>query len=302
MIVDPSIVLAGGPWAHRMVAANGGRFHLALAGPDDGEAPLVVLLHAFPQFWWAWRAQIPALAAAGYRVAAMDLRGYAGSDKPPSGHDTPSMVADVRGVIRSLGASSAVVIGHGLGGQVAWSMPAMAPEVTRAIAVLGAPHPVPLHTPSHQVTPASTLATLARFQVPWFPERSFTHSDGVARLLQAWGAPAWEPESVNLYTDAMRLPFVAHSAMEQLRWSLRSTPRVDGQRYRARVNTGIQVPVLSVRGSADPVFTGASFRRDGDYTHARYSRVTIDGAGHWLPEEAPEEVSELLIGWLDELE
>ncbi|UFU03397.1 alpha/beta hydrolase [Ruania suaedae] len=301
MTPDPALVQQPGPWTHRMVAANGGRFHVAQAGADDGRAPLVVLLHAFPQLWWAWRSQIPALAEAGYRVAAMDLRGYGGSDKPPSRHDTPSMVADVRGVIGSLGASSAVVIGHGLGGQVAWSMPALAPDVTRAVGVLAAPHPVPLHTPMARVAPASTLKSLAKFQVPWFPERSFTHADGVARLLRAWGAPGWEPDGVDLYTQAMRLPFVAHSAMEQLRWSLRSTPRMDGQRYRSAVNTSIDVPVLSLSGTADPVFSESSFRRDGDYVRGAYSRVSVTGAGHWLPEEAPEQVGELLIEWLHRL-
>src|SRR5699024_10243150 len=60
--VDPSLVLAPGPWTHRMVAANGGRFHVALSGADDGEAPLVLLLHGFPQFWLAWREQLEPLA------------------------------------------------------------------------------------------------------------------------------------------------------------------------------------------------------------------------------------------------
>src|SRR5699024_12197202 len=106
------------------------------------------------------------------RVAARDLRGYAGSDKPPSAYTTPDMAADVRGVIRSLGATSAVVNGHGLGGQVAWSMPAIAPQVTRAVGVLAAPHPVPLHRQASRVAPTRPLKTLAYLQVPWFPDRA----------------------------------------------------------------------------------------------------------------------------------
>jgi len=285
-----------------MVAANGGRFHLAISGADDGAAPLVLLLHAFPQFWWAWRAQLEALAARGFRVAAMDLRGYAGSDKPPAAYAIPSMAADVRGVIRSLGAASAVVVGHGLGGQVAWSMPAIAPQVTRAVAVLAAPHPVPLHRQASRVATTSTLKTLAYLQVPWFPERSITHGELVAHLLSEWSAPGWQSPDVALYTDAMRLPFVAHSAMEQLRWSVRSTPRLDGRRYLARVNQPVTVPVLSLAGTADPVYHRGAYRRDKDYVRARYSQVSIDGAGHFLPEEAPEEVSELLTEWLSGLD
>ena len=302
MSVDPSIILGEGPWDHRMVAANGGRFHVALAGPDDFDAPLVVLLHAFPQFWWAWRHQLPPLAAAGYRVAAMDLRGFAGSDKPPSGHDTPSMVADVSGVIRSLGATSAVVVGHGIGGQVAWSMPSMAPNVTRAIGVVAAPHPYFLHSFAHRAAPAGTLGTLARFQLPWFPERSLTHGNLVERLLEAWSGPGWHSPDVALYTDAMRLPFVAHSAMEQIRWLVRSTPRTDGQRFRAGVSAPVEVPVLSLHGARDGYLPPRACRRDGELVRGRYSRVVLDGAGHFLPEEAPDEVAELLLAWLDELE
>lgn len=302
MSVDPSIILREGPWSHRMVAANGGRFHLAVSGADDGAAPLVVLLHAFPQFWWAWRAQLAGLADRGYRVAAMDLRGYAGSDKPPSAYTTPSMAADVRGVIRSLGAASAVVIGHGLGGQVAWSMPAIAPQVTRAVGVLAAPHPVPLHQHASAVATPATMKSLSYFQVPWFPERSITQGHLVARLLSDWGGPQWRPDHVDLYTDAMRLPFVAHSAMEQLRWSVRSTPRLDGRRYLAAVNRPVTVPVLSLSGSSDPVYRRGAYRRDKNYVRARYSQVGVDGAGHFLPEEAPEEVTELLAEWLEGLD
>lgn len=301
MTVDPAIILAPGPWTHRMVAANGGRFHVALAGPEDTEAPLVVLLHGFPQFWLAWRHQLTALAERGYRVAAMDLRGYAGSDKPPSGHDIGSMVGDVAGVIRSLGANRAVVAGHGLGGQVAWAMPSLAPGVTRAIAVLSAPHPVFLHSVAHRAAPAGTIATLAKFQVPWFPERSITRGPLVEHLLHAWSAPGWQCEEAELYTEAMRLPFVAHSAMEQIRWLVRSTPRTDGRRYRSAVSAPVRVPVLSIHGEADRNIPPRACRRDQEMVLARYSRVTIPGAGHFLPEEAAPEVSTLLADWLDEL-
>src|SRR5699024_9152119 len=220
--VDPSLVLAPGPWTHRMVAANGGRFHVALSGADDGEAPLVLLLHDFPQFWWAWREQLEPLAKAGYRVAAMDLRGYAGSDKPPSAYSIPAMAADVRGVIRSLGAASAVVIGHGLGAQVAWSMPGISPNTTRAVAALSAPHPVPPRRRARRAFSAEALGHLTRFQVPWFPERSLTHGPLTAELLRSYSAVVPSKEAIDLYSQAMLLPFVAHSAMEQIRWWVRS--------------------------------------------------------------------------------
>ena len=101
MTADAAEILVEGPWRHRFVAANGGRFHVA----EAGSGPLVLLLHGFPEFWWAWRHQLPVLAAAGYHAVAMDLRGYGASDKPPRGYDTPTLTADVAGVVRALGAS-----------------------------------------------------------------------------------------------------------------------------------------------------------------------------------------------------
>ncbi len=296
---DPDIVLRAGPWQHRMISANGTRIHAALAGPDDG--PLVVLLHGFPQCWFAWRHQIPELASAGYRVAALDLRGYGASDKPPGRFDIPVLVDDVAGAIRSLGAASAVVVGHGLGGQVAWSMPALAPGTTRAIASLGAPHPVHLTSVATRVAPAATLRWLARIQVPWFPERAITSGEMVSTVLQRWAAPGWEPEHTDLYTDSMRLPFSAHSAMEQLRWLVRSTPRSDGRAYRAKLREPINVPVLSLHGKEDQYLPPYACRRDHELVAASFQRAVFDGAGHFLPEEAAAGTTKVLTSWLDRL-
>src|SRR2546421_12613116 len=79
-------VAIGGPWAHRSVSANGTRFHVA----EAGDGPLVLLLHGFPEFWWAWRHQLAALPEAGFRAVAVDLRGYGGGGKPPRAFDPAS--------------------------------------------------------------------------------------------------------------------------------------------------------------------------------------------------------------------
>lgn len=302
MTVDPAIVTPAGAWTHRMIAANGGRFHVAITGPDDADAPLVVLLHGFPQFWWAWRHQLVALGEAGYRTAAMDLRGYGASDKPPRAYDLPSLTRDVAGVIRSLGSQRAVVVGQGVGGQVAWALPSLAPRAVRAIGVLGAPHPTRLFSPSGRALPAGTLALLARFQVPWFPERSITHGDQVARILAAWSGPGWQCEDVDLYTQVARLPFAAHSQLEQLRWLVRSRRRPDGLRYREAVSRPVRVPVLSLHGRLDGGLPPHACRRDGEMVDGRYSRVVLDGAGRFLAEEAPDRVTDLLLRWLDGLD
>ena len=97
--VDESAVLIDGPWTHRFVSANGSRFHVV----EAGTGPLVLFLHGFPEFWWAWHQQLPRLADAGFRAVAVDLRGYGASDKPPRGYDGYTMAADVAGLIRALG-------------------------------------------------------------------------------------------------------------------------------------------------------------------------------------------------------
>jgi len=94
---DP--VYIDGPWTHRSVSANGTRFHVA----ERGDGPLVLLLHGFPEFWWAWRHQLISLSEAGFRAVAVDLRGYGGSDKPPRGYDLITAAADAAGLVRSLG-------------------------------------------------------------------------------------------------------------------------------------------------------------------------------------------------------
>lgn len=295
---DASPVLIPGPWTHRYVAAHGSRFHVALAGPSKGSTPLVILLHAFPQFWWAWRHQLVGLSEAGYRVAAMDLRGFGASDKPPIGHSTPQLVRDVAGVIRSLGVRAAVVVGHGLGGTIAWSMPTLAPAVTRAVAVLANPHPITLHTIRPRMLPLGSVRTVVAFQLPWFPEHGLRTGRLVERALRGWSAPGWSDPPLARYAAAMRLPFVAHSAMEHLRWLVRSTPRPDGGRYLTAVRAPITVPVLEVEGAQDRFLGRSTARRDSAFVTGAFRAHRIPGAGHFLPEEAPDAVNEVLLDWL----
>jgi len=293
---DPDVVLRQGPWQHRMVPAHGTRIHAALTGPEDG--PLVVLLHGFPQCWYTWRRQMTDLAGSGYRVAALDLRGYGASDKPPGRYDIPVLAGDVAAVIRSLGAADAAVVGQGLGGVVAWSMPALTPDVVSGVGVLGSPHPSHLHRTVARSAPVSTLRWLSRVQVPWFPERAMTRGPMVRQVLDAWSAPGWNCADAEFYEHAMRLPFSAHSAMEQVRWLVRSAPRSDGRAYRRTVAPPARVPVLSLHGRADRFLPPAATALDRQRTAVGYHRVVIEGAGRFLTEEAPEEVSAALTRWL----
>jgi pimeloyl-ACP methyl ester carboxylesterase len=301
--VDASEVLVEGPWRHRFVAANGARFHIAEAGDPDG--PLVLFLHGFPQFWWAWRHQLTAAADAGYHAIAMDLRGYGASDKPPRGYDTAALAADVAGVVRALGAASAVVVGHDWGGWLAWSMPSLTPRVTRAVAAVSMAHPLQMRASAFRRRGRGAgFADVLAFQVPMRPERRLATGDGVERVLREWSAPGpgWpDQDALHRYRRAMRVPFVAHSSMEYYRWAVRSVPRRDGRRFAAAVREPLQVPVLHLQGGLDPYVTPddavASHRWAGP--HLRYELVP--DAGHFLPEEAPDAVTAPLLTWLADL-
>ena len=303
--VDSASLLVEGPWRHQFVPANGQRFHVTLAGPDDRDAPLVVLLHGTPQFWWAWRAQIPLLADAGYRVAAMDVRGSGASDKPPHGYDVPTLTRDVAGVIRSLGAADAVVIGSGTGGEIAWGMPALQPEVTRAIGVLGAPHPLDASDDVRAAVRPAGLGLLAYAQLPALPERAMLRSDLVERFLTGWGAPGWlTPAVAATYRRAAQVPFAAHSQMEQLRWLVRSVPRPDGRRFRSALRDAAPVPVLHVHGAQDglrPAARAALRPQTAQKVASTYRFELVAESGHYLSEESPEHVGALLVSWLGEV-
>jgi pimeloyl-ACP methyl ester carboxylesterase len=286
---DASSVLIEGPWEHRFVAANGARFHVA----EIGQGPLVVLLHGFPQFWWAWRDQLIALSRAGYHVAAIDLRGYGASDKPPRGYDTFTLAADVASIVRSLGESNATIIGHGWGGWIAWSMPTMQPAVTRAIAALGMPHPLVLrHASVRNAAQVRANAYLAGLQRPFVPEHQMSKSPAyVEHLLGAWSAPR----------GLMALPFVAHSAAEYYRWVVRSQWRLDGRRFARCLKSPITVPVLQLQGVEDRAVVPALAPMSSAYVTGSFEQRFIADAGHFLPEEAPAEVNAHLVRWLNSL-
>ena len=167
-----SAVQISGPWTHRSVSANGTRFHVA----ESGDGPLVLLLHGFPEFWWAWRHQLVSLPTAGFRAVATDLRGFGGSDKPPRGYDLITAAADVAGLIRSLGEANAVVVGHDWGGLVAWTLATYFPKAVRRLAIVSMAHPLRMRTailgsPVTAFTAGQRGGYPLSFQLPMLPER-----------------------------------------------------------------------------------------------------------------------------------
>ena len=281
-----------------MVAANGARFHVAVAG----EGPLVLLLHGFPQFWWAWRHQLPALAERGYRAAAMDLRGFGASDKPPRGYDPRTLAEDVSGVVRSLGERDAVVVGLGLGGLVAWTLAVVHPRQVRRLVAVSMPHPRRLRR-SHLTDARQLRASrhVIGFQRPVLPERGLVADDAqqVADLLGDWAGPGFpDAEAERRYRQAAQIPGVAHCALESYRWAVRSIPRPDGLRYARRMASPVTVPTLQVHGALDRCVLPASAQGSGRYVEAPYRWHLMAGVGHFAPEEDPSTFTAVVGDWL----
>ena len=296
-------VATPGPWRHRHLAANGARFHVAESLPEQLDpAPLVLLLHGFPEFWWAWRAQLPALAAAGHRAAAMDLRGYGGSDKPPRGYDPVTLAQDVAGVVKAIGARSAVLVGSGWGGYVGWATAALHPREVSALCCVAAPHPRVML----RALRAGNLAALRHIltmQVPMLPERRLSdpRSGFLRDHLRSWSSPSSafpDDDTVATYQRAMDLWPAPHCALEYHRWLVRSRLRADGRMFNVVMAAPIRQPVLMVHGSDDPLITSGSVARSARHVSGSYRQERVERAGHFPHEEQSESFNRLLLGWL----
>ena len=279
---------------HRAVTTNGIRLHCVVAG----SGPLVVLLHGFPEFWYSWRHQIPALVAAGFRVAAPDLRGYNESDKPEGveAYRMSELVADVAGLIRALGEERAVIVGHDWGGALAYAFAMLHPEMTTRLAVLNCPHPDIFGR-------AVTLGDMEQmkkswymffFQLPLLPEallaannfkllKQFAYANSrrgtfsrrdLARYFEAFGKPGALTGAINWYRAMFRRP------------------------QGGRAYPKIAAPTLVIWGTADH-FLGARLLR-GMTRHfaGPFKLVRLPGVSHWVQQEAPRRVNELLLRFI----
>jgi pimeloyl-ACP methyl ester carboxylesterase len=300
-MTDDSSVLFEGDWTHRWVSANGSRFHLA----EAGTGPLVLLLHGFPEFWGAWQHQLAALAGAGLRAVAVDLRGYGASDKPPRGYDGYTMAADITGLIRALGERDAMLVGTGFGGLLAWTTAAFHPRSVNKLVVLSAAHPLRLRA-SVLTDPRGQLAALGpvlKFQLPRY-EHLLTRDDAalVGTYLRRWSGPAWSStEDFAEYSAACRaafgIPQAAYCSLEAFRWGVRSLLRVHGHRFRKQIRVPVVAPTLQLHGSLDPVVLPATAQGSGRYVVAAYEWRLLDGIGHFPHREAPELVTGEIVRW-----
>jgi pimeloyl-ACP methyl ester carboxylesterase len=303
---DASSLRLPGPWTHRAVSANGIRLQVAEC---DGGGPLVVLLHGFPEFWWSWRHQLPLLAERGYRVVAVDLRGYGGSDKPPRGYDLWTLAGDVAGLIRALGEPRAHLVGHDWGGLIAWTVTALHPRLVLSLSAVAAPHPLAVRATIVRDPRGQGRATAryaAAFQLPRWPERSLRRHDGarVERILRGWSAPEWAgsddfADAVGHYRRAIQVTGVVHSALEYYRWALRSQVRAEGRRFAAAVARPPAVPVLQVHGALDPCLLASTAAASQRWAGPEHRLHVMAGTGHFPHEERPAETTALLTDFLE---
>jgi epoxide hydrolase 4 len=261
---------------------------------EEGQGPLVILLHGFPEFWFSWRLQIPALAAAGFRVVAPDMRGYNLSSRPSkvAAYDTDRLAADVRGLIHELGAERGLLAGHDWGAAVAWLTAMNHPEVVERLAILNGPHPrrmlQGLRTPRQLAKSWYMLA----FQVPWLPERA-------ARLRHWWGfrvvfdearPGAFTPQDIERYVEAWSQPGAARAMINYYRAAMRQTPG----RAEARIRR-VDAPTLVIWGERDR-YLGAELAEPDPADVPNLERlVRLDEASHWVHQDEPERVNELLV-------
>ncbi|MSR57077.1 MAG: alpha/beta hydrolase [Planctomycetaceae bacterium] len=255
-----------------------------------GTGPLVVLLHGFPDFWYTWRDQMPALAER-FQVVALDLRGYNKSDQPAGveNYTMDKLVGDVAAVVKHFQREQATIVGHDWGGAVAWSFAMAHPEQTERLIVLNLPHPKGLsrelaNNPQQQKNSAYARA----FQQP-----------GAAALLKPELLVFWvkEPDARQVYVEAMK-----RSSMEGMlnyyKANYPKEPYVDDREF-----PPVKCPVMLIHGLDDAYLLPGALNDTWKWVEKDLTLVTVPKAGHFVHRDAPEFVTQTMLRWLprDEL-
>lgn len=283
-------------WRHRDIVTNGIRMHYV----TQGEGPLVVLLHGFPEFWYCWRHQISFLAEMGYTVVAPDLRGYNDTDRPRSGYDVPTLLSDIGGLIKGLGQEKAIIVGHDWGGALAWVFAMRYPHMTQRLIVLNAPHPWALQRELRTLKQLRKSWYVFAFQIPWLPETilSYNHAAVIGRVMYktAMQKDAFPPEVLIQYRIAMSKPGAMKAALNYYR----ATARRGGYGLRgtgARTRATIDIPTLLIWGEQD-VALGIDLTKDLEQWVHNIEVRRIPDSGHWVQEEKPETVNAFIAQFL----
>lgn len=281
----------------RHIAVNGLELHTIIAGPIDG--PLVILLHGFPENWYTWRQQIKPLVEAGYRVVVPDQRGYNLSDKPGGVHNyrLEALAADVVELIHSFKHERAMVVGHDWGGLVAWYLAMHYPEIVEKLIVLDAPHPA-AYLREIRSNPAQQRKSwyIGFFQLPGVPEELFGHDPiETARFFfrrNAINQEAFSSFDIHVMATAIAQPEALTSALNWYRAVVRDRSAFENVRP-------IEAPTLLI-WAEDDVALGRSLTYGLEPWISRLQVHYISHCGHWVQNEAPEEVNAQLLEFLQQ--
>ncbi|MFD8722713.1 alpha/beta fold hydrolase [Streptomyces sp. NPDC059629] len=315
---------------HRVVSSPAGRIHLV----EQGAGPLVLLVHGFPESWYSWRHQLPALAAAGYRAVAVDVRGYGRSSRPAAtdAYRMTELVEDNVCVVRALGEESAVVVGHDWGATIAANSALLRPEVFRAVGLLSVPY-----APRGGPRPSDVFARMRagggdeEFYVPYFQEPGRAEAE-IEPDVRGWlagfyaalsgdtlpgpGAPdphfVREGGTLRERFPAGRIPaWLGERELDVFAGEFERTGLTGAlNRYRnmdrdwedlaAYDGAPITQPSLFAGGSLDASTTWLADAIEA-YPVTLPGLVSshlLDGCGHWIQQERPDEVNRLLVDWL----
>jgi pimeloyl-ACP methyl ester carboxylesterase len=319
------VTRAEGGVRHRVVETNGIRMHLA----EQGDGPLVLLCHGFPESWYSWRHQLPALAAAGYRAVAPDMRGYGGTDRPAEVERYTQLhhVGDMVGVLDALGADTAVIAGHDWGAPVAWNAALLRPDRFTAVAALSVPY-----SPRGSVRPTAALASAARgrfqymlyFQAPGVAEAELERDvraslrrlvcalAGDAPLRHGWAGKPRNATVLDGLPDPEKLPaWLAEADLDVYASEFERTGFRGGLSWYRNLDRTWELmapwlhaqvtrPALFVAGDRDPVIVmmRAALDRLRDTVPDLRNLVLLPECGHWTQQERPQEVNAALIEFL----
>lgn len=268
------------------ITANGLRFFVRDEGARDSAA--VALLHGFPDTSSVWREQMAALVDAGYRVIAPDMRGRGQSEKPERVEDyrLSQMVADVAGLLDALGVERAHIVGHDWGAAVAWLFAALQPQRVERLVALSVGHPATRERP-----------TLDALQKGWY--RLLFQFPGIESTLQAddWylvrtlfaGAPDLEG-----YIETLSQPQALTAALNWYRANMPPERLVAPPPQLPP----IQAPTLGIFGVDDLYLTEGAMLASREFVRGPWRYERIEGAGHWIQRDAPEQVNRLLLEFL----
>ena len=271
---------------HGLADSDGVKIHYATMG----NGPLVVMLHGFPDFWYTWRAQMPALAE-HFRVVAIDLRGYNESDKPEGveSYAVDRLVGDVSAVLRHFEAKSATIVGHDWGGMIAWSFAMAHPEQTDRLVILNLPHPKGLLRELAENPDQQRASQYARnFQ-----------AEGAEALIPPALLAGWvrDPDARAVYVEALG----RSSATAMLNYYRANYPRPPyEQAAQGREFPPVSCPVLMFHGLDDTALLPGALSGTWDWIADDLTLVTIPGAGHFIQQDAADRVTRTMTWWLTE--